>query len=75
MRNTSRCIDTVTKMEMVLSNCNYNHACMFLEKENTDKRFGHFKSATNRTMFLTEIRYEKANFIHDGVRGILLRIA
>ena len=67
------CIDNITKMEMVLSECSYNNACMFLESENRDNRFGHFKSATNRTMYITEIRFEKACFLHDDIRGVLLR--
>ena len=71
MRNS--CIDIVTKMEMILSDCNYKNACKFLEKENEDNRFGHFLTAKGRTLFITEIKYEKANFIHDGVRGVLLR--
>lgn len=75
MRNTVSCIDNISKMEMILSECNLDKVSTFLEKENIDNRFGHFVSAKGRTMFLTEIRYEKANFIHDGVRGILLRIA
>lgn len=70
---TTTCIDSITKMEMILSDCNYNNACIFLEKENIDNRFGHFMTTTNRTLFLTEIRYEKANFIYDDVRGVLLR--
>lgn len=74
IKSTSACIDDITKKEMILSKCNFKNACKFLEKENGDKKFGHFLSATNKTMFLTEIRYEKANFIYDGVREILLRI-
>lgn len=70
---TATCIDNITKMEMVLSECSYNNACMFLESENRDNRFGHFKSATNRTMYITEIRFEKACFLHDDIRGVLLR--
>ena len=75
MAHTVSCIDSISKMEMILSECNLDKVSMFLEKENKDNRFGHFKSATNRTLFLTEIIYEKANFIYDDVRNVLLRIA
>lgn len=74
MKSTTSFIDSITKMEMILSDCNYKNACKFLEKENKYNQFGHFLAARKRTMFLAEIRYEKANFIHDGVREVLLRI-
>lgn len=74
MSRFTACIDNISKKEMILSKCNYDNACKFLEKENKDKKFGRFLSATNRTMFLAEIRYEKANFVYDGVREMLLRI-
>ena len=71
-RFTTLCIDNVTKMEMVLSECSFNEACMFLETENKDKRFGGFVGVKGKlTMF--EIIYEKANFLYDEDRGYLLR--
>ena len=71
-RFTTACIDNVTKMEMVLSECSFNEACMFLEKENKDNRFGNFVSAKGK-LTKTEIIYEKANFLYDEERGYLLR--
>lgn len=72
---TTTCIDNITNLIMVLSDCSYNNACSFLESENANNKFGQFLTATNRTLYLTEIRYEKANFIYDEVRGVLLRSA
>lgn len=72
---TAICIDNITNMELVYSECGFNEVCMQLEKENADNKFGHFISATNRTMYLTEIKYEKVCFIYDEVRGVLLRSA
>lgn len=72
---TATCIDNVTNMVMVLSDCSYNNACSFLECENANNKFGHFISATNRTLYLTEIKFENASFIYDEVRGVLLRSA
>ena len=85
-RFTSVCIDNISKLEIVLSECSYNNACMFLESENRDNRFGKFLYAKNKiddknkkhekckVSYLTTIKYEKACFLHDDIRGLLLRM-
>lgn len=70
---TASCIDDITKKELVYSECGFNEVCMQLEKENADNKFGHFVSVISRTMYLTEIKFEKACFLHDDIRGVLLR--
>lgn len=66
------CKDSVTNLEMVASECTFNESCIFLEKENTDNRFGRFLSAIGKNE-TTEIMYEKARFLYDEKRGLLLR--
>ena len=69
---TALCLDKKTGMEMVLSEVSYNAACMFLETENSDNRFGQFKSIL-MSGSMTKIKFEKASFLYDEVRGLLLR--
>ena len=88
-RFTTVCIDNISKLEIVLSECSYNNACMFLESENRDNRFGKFlyakgemnnkskkddKDEKNKVSYLTTIKYEKVCFLHDDIRGLLLRM-
>lgn len=71
-------IDTITKAEVVLSECDYKNACSFLTSENADNRFGKFlsvKGEREKMAYLTAIKYEKAFFLHDDVRGMLFRIS
>lgn len=69
------CIDSITKMEVILSKCNLDNVDEFLKKENADNKFGKYISEVKRTLFLKEIRYENACFLYDDIRNILLRIA
>ena len=66
------CKDNVTNLEMVASECTFNESCIFLERENANNRFGRFLSARGKNE-ITEIIYEKASFLYDEKRGLLLR--
>ena len=70
---TSVCIDNLTKMEMLLSECSFNEACMFLETENADDRFGKYKGMEVCTLHVHKLIFEKAVFLYDEERGLLLR--
>lgn len=72
-RFTSVCIDNVTKMEMILFCCSFNEACMFLETENADERFGEYKGMEACSLHVSKFRFEKATFYYDEERGLLLR--
>ena len=72
-RFTTVCIDNETGMEMILWGCTYNEACMFLEVENSDHRFGNLIETESVSMYETKIIYERAEFLYDEERGILMR--
>lgn len=68
---TVLCRDNITKMQMVLSDCSFNEACMFLEMENADGRFGAYKGTKHVGM--EKLSFEKATFYYDEERGLLLQ--
>lgn len=74
-RFTTACIDIVTRMQMVLSECSFNAACMFLDMENADKKFGELIDVKSLGLLegKTEIKFEKSRFIYDENRGYLLK--
>lgn len=72
-RFTSLCIDKVTGAEMVLYDCSFNAACMFLEAENADGRFGKYKGTECASRYVTKIVFEEALFLYDEERGVLMR--
>jgi hypothetical protein len=59
-------------MEIILLEASYNAACMFLETENRDNRFGKLLD-TEMISSLIEIRFEKATFFYEEKRGYLMR--
>ena len=63
---------TMSKLEPVTSNCTFSEACIFIEKNNTNNAFGHFLRAVGKNK-LTRIMYEKASFIYDEKRNLLLK--
>ena len=67
------CIDKETGMEMIICCCTYNEACMFLESENADNRFGRLVGACSEGTRYTQIVFEEAQFVYDEDRGVLLR--
>lgn len=76
-RFTTMCIDKETNLEIVASDCSFNESCIFLETENADERFGNFVGAKGMlgvSHNRTEIKFEKAEFLYDETRGLLLRI-
>ena len=72
-RFSTTCIDNKTGMEMVLCEASYNSACVFLEIENRDKRFGRFLGIEARPLQMAKIKFQKATFFYDEERGYLLR--
>ena len=72
-RFTSLCIDKTTGAEMILYDCSYNAACMFLESENRDYKFGKFKDTERVSLHVTKLIFKKATFIYDEIRGVLMR--
>lgn len=74
-RFTTACVDIVTRMQMVLSECSFNAACMFLDMENADKKFGELIAVRSLGLLegKTEFKYEKSRFIYDENRGYLLK--
>lgn len=74
-RFTTACIDIVTRMQMVLSECSFNAACMFLDMENADNKFGELIEVKSLGIpaCKTEIKFEKSRFIYDDIRGYLLK--
>ena len=72
---TTVCIDKETNLEIIASDCSFNEACMFLETENSDERFGKFVSAKGmigKSYNFVEMKFEKAEFLYDETRGLLL---
>ena len=72
-RFTTVCIDKETGAEMLLYDCSFNSACMFLEMENADNRFGEYKDIETISPNICKIIFEKAEFIYDELRGALMR--
>ena len=70
---TTLCIDKITGAEMILYDCSFNAACMFLERENTDNRFGAYKGTEGTSLYVSKIVFEKALFLYDEERGVLMR--
>lgn len=64
--------DKQTGLEIVLACCTYNSACAYLDRENADGKYGNFLGAVG-TVNQSEIVYEKARFLFEAERGILLR--
>lgn len=64
---TSMHKDSITGMEMILSECSFNEACSFLETQSLGKYLG-CKAFGNTT----EIKFEKRDFFFDEERGYLL---
>lgn len=61
-----------TKLEPVTSGCTFSEACIFIESNNTNNTYGHFLRAIGKNK-LTRIMYEKASFIYDEKRNLLLK--
>jgi hypothetical protein len=64
--------DKTTGLEIVLACCDYNQASKFLARENADRKFGQFLGATG-TKQKAVIVFEKARFVYEAERGVLLR--
>lgn len=71
---TSLCRDTVTGHRMVLSDCSFNAACMYLEGLNADNKFGAFKGTECGSANVTKLVFEKALFLYDEARGYLMKV-
>lgn len=67
---TSMCKDTVTGMEMVLSECSYNSACYWLASKGF-KDYDKFDCSGDRIK-ITFTKPSKRVFVYDEERGYLL---
>jgi len=65
----TNCIDNVTGMTMVLSECSYNKACAYLE---AIEEIGDF-IGTKIVNGMDELKFAKATFYYDENRGYLLQ--
>ena len=72
-RFTSLCFDKTTGAEMVLYDCSYNAACMFLENANRNNCLGEFQRAECKSHNIVHLIFEKAVYIYDEDRGCLMR--
>ena len=66
-------IDSITKAEMVLSECSFNQACAYLEGLNANKKFGEYKGTECGSPTVCKLVFEKALFLYDEERGYLMR--
>lgn len=76
---TASCIDSKTRMEIILSDCSYNNACYFLEGNYFNSIDGKIKIRWDRRTdrILIFAVDEKENiisrvFCYDEARGLLL---
>ena len=70
------CVDKETEMEMIAGCCSFKEVCKFLDEENANGKFGNLvgvKGMLNSTYDKTEIKFEKASFLYDKERGLLLK--
>lgn len=72
-RFTTLCIDKVTGAEMILYDCSFNAACMFLEGENADNHLGKYKGTEFVSIYVSKLVFENATFLYDEERGVLMR--
>lgn len=73
-RFTALCRDSVTGHTMILSDCSFNAACMFLERENANNILGKYKGTECGSRNVTKLVFEKALFLYDEERGLLMRV-
>ena len=73
MMFTTTCFDKVTGAEMILYDCSYNAACMFLERENKDNRFGKFKGTWDISSVLSRMVADySARIIRNKFRLLIM---
>lgn len=70
---TAVCIDSITGAEMVLSDCSFNEACMYLETGNEVGKFGAYKGTECVSRYVSKIVFEKTTFLYDEERGYLMK--
>lgn len=71
---TSLCKDTITGNRMVLSDCSFNEACMYIERLNKNNELGEYKGIECGSLSVTKLVFENALFLYDEVRGYLMRV-
>lgn len=64
------CIDSKTRMQMVLSECSYNMACDWLEQQGFTE-YETFENVGNE-IWLTFSKPKEITFVYDEERGYLL---
>lgn len=70
---TALCKDSVTGCTMVLCECSFNAACMFLEGLNFDNKLGEYIGTECASRYVSKIVFENATFLYDEERGYLMR--
>lgn len=66
------CTDTLTGAQMILSECSFNEACMFLEQQRAKGRLGFYRGMEALSLHTSKIKFENATFLYDEERGYLL---
>ena len=70
---TAICIDNVTNMQMILSECSFNMACSYLESVQEKYNLGEYLGTECMSLTTTKIEFENATFYYDEERGYLLK--
>ncbi len=65
------CIDNLTRMSMVLSECSFNQACDYLEHHLNET--GEFLGAESVSGNKTKLKFTNHTFYYDENRGYLLQ--
>lgn len=77
-RFTTLCKDNITGCEMIFSECSFNQALAFLESENVNDYFENYIGKCKRieevTPKIRKLVFEDATFMHDEIRGYLMRV-
>lgn len=67
------CIDKLTRMQMILSECSFNEACSYLESVQEKYNLGKYLGTECMGLTTTKLMFENDTFYYDEDRGYLLR--
>ena len=70
---TTICIDKLTNMQMILSECSFNEACSHLESVQEKYNLGKYLGTECMGKNTTKIKFANDTFYYDEERGYLLR--
>lgn len=66
--------DMNSDLYIIATECSFNRACEFLEKENEDGRFGKYLRTEASTKSISRLVFEHRTFFYDESRGYLLSL-